>query len=72
MTGMGKAWFYVEHPSKHYKMEEELRELIKVITQEKIDKVTHGNVENITKENITNIQINAISHTVEDWESFDD
>jgi hypothetical protein len=72
VTGMGEAWFKAELATKHHKMESELRELIKVITQQEIDKATNGNPSNITKNNIEKIQIEAISKTVEHWEKFDD
>jgi len=69
---MGRAWFHVEPASKHHQMEVELRELIKVITQEQLDKVTNGNPSTISKENITKIQADAIAMTVDEWESFND
>jgi hypothetical protein len=72
VNGMGKAWFHAEHPSKHHRMEEELRDLIKVITQSKVEKVTRGNGGDISQDNITRIQIDAISQTVDEWESFND
>lgn len=72
VNGMGKAWFHVEHPSKHHRMEEELRELVKVITQSKLEKVMHDNAGNISQENVIKIQIDAISQTVDEWENFDD
>ncbi|MBR9828816.1 MAG: hypothetical protein GYB41_09255 [Oceanospirillales bacterium] len=72
VNGMGKAWFHAEHPSKHHRMEEELRDLIKVITQSKVEKVTGDNGGDISKDNITRIQIDAISQTVDEWESFND
>jgi hypothetical protein len=72
VTGMGRAWFYTEHASKHHRMEEELRELVKVVTQEQVEKVTHGNAGNITKDSITQLQIEAITQTVEVWESYND
>ncbi|MDN3378355.1 hypothetical protein [Pseudoalteromonas sp. APC 3893] len=72
VEGMGRAWFHVEPASKHHQMEVELRELIKVITQEQLDKVTNGNPSTISKENITKIQADAIAMTVDEWESFDD
>lgn len=72
VTGMGRAWFHVEPPSKHHRMEEELRELIKVIAQEQIEIVTNGNPSHITRDNIIKIQIDAITMTVDEWENFDD
>lgn len=72
VEGMGRAWFHVEPASKHHSMEVELRELIKVIAQEQLDKVTNGNPSNITRDNIAKIQADAIAMTVEEWESFDD
>ncbi|MFJ5536337.1 hypothetical protein [Vreelandella titanicae] len=77
VTGMGKAWFYTEHASKHHRMEEELRELVKVVTQEQVERLTHGSRDNITRDNITRdnitqLQIDAITQTVEFWESYND
>lgn len=72
VTGMGRAWFHVEPASKHHKMEEELRELIKVIAQEQMEHVTNGNPSSITRDNITKIQIDAITMTVDEWENFND
>ncbi|MDH5923680.1 hypothetical protein L8R85_21865 [Vibrio splendidus] len=72
VEGMGRAWFYVEPASKHHSMEVELRELIKVIAQEQLDKVTNGNPSNINRDNITKVQADAIALTVEEWESFND
>lgn len=72
VTGMGRAWFHVEPASKHHKMEEELRELIKVIAQEQMEHVTNGNPSSITRDNITKIQIDAITMTVDEWENFDE
>ncbi|HIF9136251.1 TPA: hypothetical protein ACX6QO_000730 [Photobacterium damselae] len=72
VDGMGKAWFHAEHPSKHHKMEEELRDLIKVITQSKVEKITSDNGGHLSQGNITKIQIDAISQTVDEWESFND
>lgn len=71
VNGMGKAWFHAEHPSKHHRMEEELRDLIKVITQSNVEKVTNDNGGSISKENITSIQVDSISQTVDEWENFD-
>lgn len=72
VTGMGEAWFKAEVATKHHKMESELRELIKVITQQEMDKATNGNPSNISKNNIKKIQIEAISKTVDHWEKFND
>lgn len=72
VTGMGRAWFYTEHASKHHRMEEELRELVKVVTQEQVEKLTHGNAGNITKDKFIKLQIDAITQTVEVWESYND
>lgn len=70
--GMGKAWFNAEQPSKHNSMEEELRELIKVITFTQIERVTQSNAGNITQDNIVQIQTDVISQTVQEWESYND
>lgn len=72
VTGMGEAWFHTQHASKHHRMEEELRELVKVVTQQQLETITHGNAGNITKDNIDEVQIAVISQTVEVWESYND
>lgn len=72
VNGMGKAWFYVEHPSTHHKIEEEIRDLVKVITESKLEKLMSDNAGKISQENITRIQIDVISQTVDEWETFND
>ncbi len=72
VTGMGSAWFHTEHASKHHRMEVDLRELIKVITQQQVEKLTHDNSVSMTQGNITQVQIDVITQTVEVWESYDD
>ena len=72
VNSMGRAWFHAEHASKHHRMEEELRNLVKVITQSKVEKVMNDNGGDISQDNITKIQIDAISQTVDEWENFDD
>ncbi|EHK5084621.1 hypothetical protein I2706_001986 [Vibrio alginolyticus] len=72
VNGMGKAWFYVEHPSTHHKIEEEIRDLVKVITESKLENLMHDTAGKISQENIAKIQIDVISQTVNEWESFDD
>lgn len=72
VTGMGRAWFYSEHASKHHRMEEDIRELVKVVTQQQVENLTDGTSGNITKDNITQLQIDAITQTVEVWESYND
>jgi len=72
VNGMGKAWFHVEHPSTHHKIEEEIRDLVKVITDSKLDNLMRDNVGKISQENIIQIQIDVISQTVNEWENFDD
>ncbi|NWO06610.1 MAG: hypothetical protein HLX50_13250 [Alteromonadaceae bacterium] len=72
VEGMGRAWFHVEPASKHHQMEVELRELIKVIAQEQLDKITQGNPSSISRDNITKVQSEAIALTVKEWESFND
>lgn len=72
VNGMGKAWFHIEHPSKHHRMEEELRDLIKFITQSKLEKTMRANAGNVSQSNIIQIQIDVISQTVEEWENYND
>lgn len=72
VNGMGKAWFHVEQASKQYRMEEELRDLIKVITISKVEKVLRENSGVLSQQNITKLQVDAISQTIEEWESFND
>lgn len=72
VTGMGKAWFKAELASKHHKMENELRELIKVVAEQQMDRATNGNPSSITMDNIKQVQIDTITKTVEYWESYND
>lgn len=72
VNGMGKAWFHVEQASKQYRMEEELRDLIKVIIISKVEKILHENAGVLSQANITTLQVDAISQTIKEWESFND
>ena len=67
---MGKAWFKAETPIRQIKMETELRELIKMIVDVKLDKETNGDFSNISNNQISQIQISAIQETINEWENF--
>ncbi|MCD9481734.1 hypothetical protein [Photobacterium phosphoreum] len=67
---MGKAWFKAETPIRQIKMETELRELIKMIVDVKLDKETNGDFSNISNNQISQIQIAAIQETINEWENF--
>lgn len=67
---MGKAWFHAETAIRQIHMENELRELIKVIVDSKLDKISNGNFSSISQHQITQVQIAAISETITEWEQF--
>lgn len=67
---MGKAWFHAETAIRQIHMENELRELIKVIVDSKLDKISNGNFSSISQHQIIQVQIAAISETITEWERF--
>lgn len=67
---MGKAWFHAETAIRQIHMENELRELIKVIVDRKLEKISGGNFSSISQRQITQVQIAAISETITEWEKF--
>jgi len=67
---MGDAWLKAETPLKQIQMENDIRELTKVIVDDALHKVTKGDFSTVTKQNISNVQIQAIKSVIEEWESF--
>lgn len=67
---MGKAWFHAETPIRQVNMENELRELVRVVVDRRLEIITGGDVSNITQSQITQIQISAISQTITEWEQY--
>jgi hypothetical protein len=67
---MGEAWLHAETFIKQLQMETQLRELINVIVDEKLEKATNGSFESINQHQITQIQISAIQETIDEWENF--
>jgi len=51
-------------------MENELRELIRVVVDGKLEKISGGDVSNITQVQMTQVQISAISQTITEWEQY--
>ena len=67
---MGEEWLYAETINKQIQMENELRELIKIIVDNNLDNVSNGNLSLINKNNIAKIQIDAITEVIKEWENF--
>lgn len=67
---MGKAWFHAETATRQIHMENELRELIKVIVDSKLYKASGGDVSSITQSQIVKIQSLSISETITEWEQY--
>lgn len=70
LIDMGKAWFHAETALRQINMENELRELIRVIVDRTLEKVSGGDVSNITQGQIIQVQIATISQTVTEWEQY--
>jgi len=67
---MGKAWFHAETAMRQIHMENELRELIRIIVDGTLEKISGGDVSNISQSQITQVQISAIRQTITEWERF--
>jgi hypothetical protein len=70
LLDMGKSWFHAETAMRQINMENELRELIRVVVDGKLNGITGGDVSNITQTQITQVQISAIRETIDEWEQF--
>ena len=70
LIDMGKAWFHAETAIRQISMENELRELIRVVVDGALEEISGGDVSNITQSQITQVQISAISQTITEWESY--
>ena len=70
LLDMGKAWFHAETALRQINMENELRELIRVVVDGKLEKISGGDVSNITQVQMTQVQISAISQTITEWEQY--
>lgn len=67
---MGDAWLKAETPLVQVQMENDIRELTKVIVDSALHKASKGNFSSITQQNISSVQIQAIKSVIEEWESF--
>ena len=67
---MGEAWLNAETAVRQIQIENQLRELVSVIVDEKLEKATNGNFDGIKQSDIARIQISAIRETVDEWEKF--
>jgi len=70
LIDMGKAWFHAETAMRQISMENELKELIRVVVDSKLEKISGGDVSKISQSQITQVQIAAISETIAEWEQF--
>ena len=70
LLDMGKAWFHAETAIRQISMENELRELIRIVVDGTLEKTSGGDVSNITQSQITQVQISAINQTITEWENF--
>ena len=67
---MGEAWFHAETPIRQVYMETDLRELIRVIVDIKLEEVTSGDFSNISHNHMTKIQLSVIQETINEWENY--
>lgn len=70
VSDMGEAWLNAETAVRQIQIENQLRELVSVIVDEKLEKATNGNFDGIKQSDIARIQISAIKETVDEWEKF--
>ncbi len=70
VSDMGEAWLNAETALRQIQIENQLRELINIIVDEKLGRATNGNFDGIGQEEITKIQISAIKETIDEWENF--
>lgn len=70
LTDMGRAWFHAETAIRQIHMENELKELIRVIVDGTLERISGGDVSNISQSQITQVQISAIRQTITEWERF--
>lgn len=70
LLDMGNAWFHAETAIRQINMENELRELIRVVVDGTLEKISGGDVSDITQAQITQVQVSAISQTISEWELY--
>ena len=70
VSDMGEAWLNAETALRQIQIENQLRELVNIIVDEKLGRATNGNFDGIGHEEITKIQISAIKETIDEWENF--
>jgi hypothetical protein len=67
---MGETWFHAESPNKQIQMENELRELTKIIVDTELDRVSKGDLSSIAKAKFAQVQIQAIQAVIYAWENY--
>ncbi|WP_133011380.1 hypothetical protein [Marinomonas flavescens] len=70
LIDMGRAWFHAETAIRQISMENELRELVRVVVDSKFETISGGDVSTITQDQISQVQASAISETISEWEQF--
>jgi hypothetical protein len=70
VTGMGKSWFHAATYQRAAYMEKEIRDLIMVITESKLDRIS-GGISKVTPEELITIQADVISDTVDAWSDYE-
>lgn len=67
---MGTAWQKLESPVRQVEMENQLRELIKVIADDEMDKAGNGDIKSISVAKFSELQSKVIKETVDSWENY--
>lgn len=70
LLDMGESWFHAETALMQINMENELRELVKVIVDSQLDKMAGGNISSITNGKIAQLQASVIRETITEWEQY--
>ena len=67
---MGEVWFHAESANKQILMENELRELVKVLVDTKLDEVSGSSLTEISSTEVSRVQAETIKAVVDEWEQF--
>lgn len=67
---MGEMWFHAESANRQIQMENELRQLIKVVVDIKLDDVSGSDLSKISNSEINSVQVQTIRAVIEEWEQF--
>lgn len=67
---MGSAWQKLESAIRQVEMENQLRELIKVIADDEMDKACNSDIKSISVAQFSELQAKVIKETVDSWDNY--